>query len=231
MHNNKEIVLHHHLGLGDHFVCNGLVHEVSKDCDKIHLPTKQHNFNTVNCLYKDWDNIDVFPVIDEHRDILRHCAKHNLPLLKVGFEYLSACEEDANVCFYKQLGLDFSVRYTSFKLPKQISSSETLYDTLIHDKKDYCLIHQRSSTGNFFMNIETGLPVIEIKPGLTDNLLDYAKIIENATEIHCIDSSVINLVEGMPIQTNKLFFHTIKPDRTSFKFSDKWDIINYEREK
>jgi len=224
---NKEVVLHHHLGLGDHFVCNGLVHQVATTYDKIHLPAKLHNFNTVQCLYQDWDNITVFPVAVEHRDVIDYCNTKKLPVLRVGFEYLDTCELECNICFYEQLNLDFSIRYSNFKLPSHIPNSDKLYETLVHTKKDYVLLHQQSSIGKFFVDIKSKLPVIEIRPGLTENLLDYVKIIQNASEIHCIDSSVINLIDGMTHKTDKLFFHTIKP--TSFKFSDKWNIVKYTK--
>ena len=221
----KELCVHHHLGLGDHFVCNGLVHELSKKYFKIHLPSKKHNFDTVGCLYKDWDNISVFDVTDEYKDISTYCLKNNIPVLRVGFDYLNSCADFGNVCFYKQLGFDFSIRYTNFKLPNEVPNADTLYDNLVSSTKEYCLVHQQSSVGNFQINIQSDLPIIEIKPGFTNNLLDYVKIIKNATEIHCIDSSVINLVDGMSLETDKLFFHEIKT--CPWKISDKWNRIKY----
>jgi|15BtaG_2_1085339.scaffolds.fasta_scaffold08133_3 hypothetical protein len=221
----KELCIHHHLGLGDHFVCNGLVHEISKKYSKIHLPAKKHNFDTVDCLYKDWDNIFVFEVTDEYKDVAAHCLKNNIPVLKVGFDYLNICADFGNVCFYKQLGLDFSIRYTNFKLPNEIANADILYDKLAPPTEEYCLVHQQSSVENFQINIQSDLPIIEIKPGFTNNLLDYVKIIKNATEIHCIDSSVINLVDGMALETDKLFFHEIKT--CPWKISDKWNKIKY----
>ena len=37
---NKEFILHHHLGLGDSIVCNGMINYLSKDFEKIYLPVK-----------------------------------------------------------------------------------------------------------------------------------------------------------------------------------------------
>ena len=223
---NKEIVLHHHLGLGDHFVCNGLVHEATKYYSKVYLPAKLHNFKTVECLYKDWDNIIVFSVEDEYKDIQAYCSRHDLPILKVGFEYLNGCQECPSKCFYNQLGLSYSVRYDNFKLPPPTLDSQALYNQLVGTIGEYALIHQQSSVGTFVIKRESNLPVVEIKSGLTNNLLDYIKIIENAVEIHCIDSSVINLIEGMSVKTNKLFFHPIKKT-ASFEYSDKWKRVKY----
>ena len=226
MSSNKEVILHHHLGLGDHFICNGLVHECAKKYDKIHLPTKRHNLETVRCLYQEHDNIAVFPVLREHKDVRQYSIKNNLPILRIGFEHMEhRGSVPWNVWFYDQMEIPYDARYTSFQLPKLLPEAEKLYDTILQGKKEYCLIHQQSSIGKFFINLETDLPVIELQPGLTNNLLDYVKVIRNAQEIHCIDSSVINLIDSMDTETDKLFFHTAKP--ANVMLSDRWKVVKY----
>ena len=226
---NKEIILHHHLGLGDHFICNGLVHEFTEKYDKIHLPVKVHNFETVSCLYKDWNNINTFEVKEEYKDVQKYASENNLQILRVGHEHLkNRGKVPWNIYFYNQVGVKYSARYKSFRLPKKLPGADKLYKStlkMLQENKDYCLIHQQSSIGKFFINLDTKLPVIEIRPGITKNLLDYVKIIQNAKEIHCIDSSVVNLIDGMKTKTDKLFFHTAKP--ADIILSDKWKIIKY----
>ena len=43
------VVLHHHLGLGDHFICNGLVHSLLErnNWEELHLVCKPHYSKTV----------------------------------------------------------------------------------------------------------------------------------------------------------------------------------------
>jgi len=223
----REVVLHHHLGLGDHFVCNGLVHEAAKRHDKIHLPSKKRNFETVKCLYKDYSDIYVFQVENEYRDISEYCMKNKLPIIKIGFDYLLNSRAEPNVCFYEQAGLDYGLRYTSFKLPETIPNAQALYDKLVLSSVKYCLVHRQSSTGDFLINVNSALPIVEIESGMTNNLLDYVKIIQHAEEIHCIDSSVINLIDSIDTKTKKLYFHKIKPDIQGFKYSNRWNIITY----
>ena len=55
---NKELYLYHHLGLGDHIICNSLVRHYCKLYDKIYLFVKSHNYESVKFMYHDLNNIE-----------------------------------------------------------------------------------------------------------------------------------------------------------------------------
>ena len=58
----KTTYIHHHLGLGDHIVCNGLVRNLIKDIKgPIELACKHHNVSSVRQLYRN-SNIIIDPV-------------------------------------------------------------------------------------------------------------------------------------------------------------------------
>ena len=62
----KDLVFHHHTSLGDNFICNGIVHYYAENlCDTLHIPCHQKYFETIDCLYKDFDNIIVHPFNDD----------------------------------------------------------------------------------------------------------------------------------------------------------------------
>ena len=46
----KELIIYHHLGIGDHIVCNGLVNFISEN-HRIHLPVKKKYSQMVQHLY------------------------------------------------------------------------------------------------------------------------------------------------------------------------------------
>ena len=55
------------------------------------------------------------------------------------------------------------------------------------------------------------------------------KLIEEAQEIHCIDSSFIHLVERSETKA-KLFFHNIKNNKikgANLELVKNWEIIDY----
>jgi len=50
--------IYHHLGLGDHIICNGLVRELIKPEKKYKMFVKPHNHNIVKFMYRDLKNLD-----------------------------------------------------------------------------------------------------------------------------------------------------------------------------
>ena len=57
----KTVYLYHHLGLGDHIICNGLVRNYANKFN-IKLFTKSHNAGSVKFMYKDVPTIDIISV-------------------------------------------------------------------------------------------------------------------------------------------------------------------------
>lgn len=240
-----QIILHHHLGLGDHFVCCGLVNNISQQYEKLYLPCKKRNFETVKCLYSENKKVHLLKILnDEHREVYDYSKQLDLSVLKVGFNHpqFPMNPTDWYTAFYKQLSIDFTHRYSSFNLPKNIKNLEKVYQNVVGDIKEYILVHDSSSeTDQYDIDLfdwrdgdNSHLPVIKISDKVTDNLLEWMKVIENATEIHTVPSSVFFLIDSVfsNLKAN-LFYHRIRPGygNTMIVNSDlnnyKWNIVEY----
>ena len=57
--------IYHHLGLGDHIICNGLVRSLIKDEEMYVLFVKPHNRSTVEFMYRDLKNLSFIEGDDE----------------------------------------------------------------------------------------------------------------------------------------------------------------------
>ena len=103
----KEFVLHHHLGLGDTIICNGLVNFLSTKYSKIYLPVKENLFNTVQFLYSENKNLSLFKISNDSReeDIYKFALSKNVKILRVGYQNVK--DQPFNLAFYKQLGLPY----------------------------------------------------------------------------------------------------------------------------
>ena len=66
---SDEIILHHHLGLGDHITCNGLVNYLSEEFKTIYLPVKEKNFKTINYLYQDNPKIKLLKLLNKNSNL------------------------------------------------------------------------------------------------------------------------------------------------------------------
>lgn len=203
--NNKELYIYHHLGLGDHIICAGIVREYAKRYDYVYLFVKQHNKLTVNSIYYYDNNIVTVPLPSDTADaraveIINHGNKQTLV---VGFGDLNTVEP-FDQQFYKLAGVDFSKRWSKFNYYRNEISELALLDKLLpkerpvapfalrhHDVMRGYIIHEEKFT--------PGLPVVDLPhlPGYS--MTDYLALAACASEIHVIDSSFMFLLDSVSI--------------------------------
>jgi hypothetical protein len=218
----EKLYIHHHLGLGDYFVCNSIVRLLyKKKCFSITLAVKYKNFFTVKSLYQD---IDInYHIVGNDADCESN-YKFFDKYLRLGFENCNINSWESS--FYDQVGLNYSVRYAETYIPKNLDSQIKLFNDVILEKK-YAFCNTKCSEGIIDLNINTKLPKIFLEEK-TENILDWVKIIENASEIHTIDSSIFQLIKNLKLKSNK-FFYDIRDmgfARTNFTFEDNnWNLI------
>tara|TARA_B100000123_G_C25673048_1_gene402881 strand:+ start:68 stop:808 length:741 start_codon:yes stop_codon:yes gene_type:complete len=222
-----------HLGLGDHIVCNGLLNHFSESFSNIYLPVKSRDLDNINYLYKDNNKIKVFKIEHETEveDINNFAKKNNLTILKVGFKKR---KPPFNLSFYEQFDLPYSHSLNKFKITRDEDKEASLFEHLKNTydvEGPYQVVHNQSSYGKVDLQSNKDLPkiFIEKETDLHKNIFLYLKVIENAEEIHCLDSSFLHLVER--VNTNAdLFFHNIKKDGqkgAEVHLVKNWRIINY----
>jgi hypothetical protein len=217
----NHLYIHHHLGLGDHFVCNAIVRKLYKTNKfLIILAVKPNNIETVKSLYKDI-NIS-FDIINN--DIEAESKYKLFNFLRIGFENCNLKNWESS--FYEEIGLDYSERYSECYTPRSIENENNLYDSL-NINEEYAFCNNECSEGLIDIKIKTNLNKVFLKK-TTKSLLDWVKVIENASEIHTIDSSVFQLIKNLKLK-NKKFFYDIRNmgfSRTDFTFEDdKWSLI------
>lgn len=225
------ILLHHHLGLGDHIICNGLVHALIEKLriKTLFLMTKSRNTTTVGSLYMEHPNIILVELPESHEDqedlFASEWAKaNNIPLLRTAVT--NQKDEPFDSKFYIQFGLDPKTSWDRFTLPSNQESSQAKFKQLIRHK-NYCLIANTGSIGKFDLDVCTNLPTYEIDPYLFPSLLDWTEIIRHATEIHCIDSAVIHLVDRINTTAETLTYHDIGRGST-FQLRKNWTTKTYK---
>jgi len=223
---NEQIVIHHHFGLGDIIICNGLVNYVSSKVEKVYLPVEEKYFVQTQFLYKDNNKITVIEV--KNKKEIYKLFKH-LKILRVGFEKNYG---KFNKSFYDQLELPYKYSFNYFHIPKAYKKEEEL---LLHLKSfykikgKYNLIHNQSSYGkvDIKVNNDFGCVFVDKDSDIFQNLFLYTKVIEQATEIHCVDSSFLHLVERVNTDA-KLYFHykkTYNQSSEKLELKKNWNII------
>lgn len=213
------LLLHHHLGLGDHFVCNGLVRYIYTNYYKdIILVVKKHNYETVKTLYSDL-NIK-YMAVDSDCDVITNGYKY----IKIGFEYCDINNWEKS--FYDQLKIDYKNRYKYAFFPRNKDREDFIFNKF-NIKEDYAFCNRSFSGGNYNIDIKTKYKKIYLQK-ITDNILDWIGVIENAKEIHTIDTSVFQMIKNLNLKCNKYFYDIRQKngDGTPYSFDNQnWIII------
>jgi hypothetical protein len=204
------LYIYHHLGLGDHIICNGLVREVSRRYDRVYLFVKEHNWESVSFMYRDVSNLECLCEKDD-RAVEVFIKRNKIDnVLKIGFQRLDR-RISFDQSFYNQAGVDFAKRWTSFYVMRDQARERNLFNYFNLVEKEYIFLHEDRDR-KFVLKREhiqnQELRVVQPVKGVTDNIFDYCYILQNAREIHCIDSSFRLLADSLELNSRLLFHHT-----------------------
>lgn len=134
---------------------------------------------------------------------------------------------------YKLIGLDYTDWSDYFKFKRKSDKENELFYNVLNLKDDdkYCFISKNYGSPPNFMthNIkyDNNLKVIELSfiEGFT--LFDWCKVIEKATEIHTVDSSINYIIDKLNLSTENIFLHILPKIRGTAKhlFKTKYKHI------
>ena len=212
---NNQIYIHHHLGLGDHFHCNGVVRFLLKN----RYPNKQANLfakkkysQMVEFMYRDLEKLKIISISDDDKkefDEVNSYLKKDDILERIGFDYFLENKDKGktiDMLFYEQLKINYSDRFKLTYWKRDNTKEENLYNQLVK-KKDFVFIHDDPGR-NFIIsekNISKEFQII--KNSYQYSIFDYCKIIENAKEIHVMESSVRCMLEFLNTKNSKHFLY------------------------
>jgi len=214
--------IYHHLGLGDHIICNGLVRTIISGDENYSLFVKPHNFETVKFMYRDLKNITL--ILGDDKFCLEFLKDKENKII-IGFG--SNSEKSWDEYFYFQHNVDFLNRWDSFNVIRDFDRENLLYDKLNPNNEDYILIHSKGSDNIDRINYSVFNKEIKqiFVEKHTNNIFDYLTLVERAKEIHCIESSFQVMVDSFDLNNN-LYFHNNKNSRGfQHKIKNKWIIV------
>jgi hypothetical protein len=203
--------IHHHLGLGDHIICNGMVRHFCKKYDNIILFCYTHYYENVSYMYRDLENLEIFTFYSDEE--ITHFAKRNTTvennLIKPGFDDLDACLDRMTFdeAFYYLAGLDFSVRFDEFYIPRDLETEKEVCETLNPENEKYIFVLDDPKRG---YNIDMNKVSSEYKIITNDYrflMFDYISLLENAEEIHMMQTGFLDLVNCYKMDKPKIYRH------------------------
>jgi hypothetical protein len=190
-----------------------MVREFCAEYDRVTIFSKIHNVASVRAMFSDLQNLQVVTGDDTFAELYVRMNKDSYTdYKKIGFEGLNPnlgtsfdyqCYQIAKIPHEKRWGL-FKIPF-SFQKPQ----GDVPYIFLHEDKERGFLIDRQT--------LPEGAQIIEPRKG--DTIFGNISLILGATEIHCIDSSFLCLIDScneLRCSGAKLYFHQYA------RYSDKF---------
>jgi hypothetical protein len=218
--------IYHHLGLEDHIICNGIVRHYREIYEEVTVFCKLPYQTNVEYMYRDDNNIIVLP-ISKDSDVLNYINQNNLEsdLIIVGFnnpEFKNVKTFDKG--FYKTVNLPFEYRFSKFKFERNIEKESEVYNELNPNNEPYIYVHDDPQRG-FKIDrnkINSNLKIIENDKRFL--MFDMLKIIENATEVHSMQTGMKDLINSFNFNKPKFYLHWyVRP------YNDNYDSIGLNK--
>lgn len=241
--NRQGIYILCHQGLGDHVLCNGIYREYAQRYKKCIIPVVDKYYLTVKRMLSDVKNIQIVRFnnqfwafkMEAHANLLNLFGYDTLKLGIFGPDFFLDRTKRLDANFYHQAELSLNKRWDSFKIKRNFISEEKLFKYLIGNNKKYVFLHDDKKR-KFIVDsglLPKDVLIVEPDEKLKNkfSFFDYLKIIENASEIHCIESSFAALIESLEYSIPKYAHRYARPEakndfRHEFTYRSNWHVYN-----
>ncbi|MFW5701290.1 MAG: hypothetical protein ACOCWM_06325, partial [Cyclobacteriaceae bacterium] len=107
---------------------------------------------------------------------------------------------------YNIAGVDFNMKWDKFYVQRDYEKEKYVMNEVYGISLDekYIFIHDDKKRG-YRINFKSDMPVI--RPVVEFGVFDFLSIIENAFQVHCMDSCFLNMIDCMGLKNDNLFFH------------------------
>lgn len=257
----SNVCIVHHLGLGDQIMINGMVRHFLEKYSNVYIVVKDCHMESVKFMYRDTENVKYIVVSNTNPQFIWSQVKKIsdcdvIPLATYGvnddtWKFFTQTVQGNSFTnwahgVYIQAGLNPLYMYSKFKVNRDHERENELFNKSDLDLNEkYIFIHDDHFRERFNTKHRKDLKIF--KPGSfpidtrkeffscdNPNIFDYLKIIENAEEVHCMNSSYNWMIDLMKIgDSKKNFFHTYiahpyyVPNTVKTVFNDKiWTFVD-----
>lgn len=205
------------IGIGDHVICKGIFNNIPSKYDEIVNIVQEKYKNSLSHLYD--PNRVKFVNEQEFRELTKQGYFDNLnpeDFFLYGCSYVGKFEkyrvkpkdpdENFMIMHYEQAKIPIGDSWRHFSIDnRDIESENKLLKKYGHYKK---FIHNDPKRGFLIKQKYKLDEYIWPDPNITDNIFNWIGVIKNCEEIHCIDSSFLNIIDRLELNPNvKLYLH------------------------
>ena len=241
------LFIHHHLGLGDMIHCNGMVRRLLKDNDyeQLYVFTKKCHEKSVQWMYRDEERIVPIP-IDENKNeyeevkkaTIENVKEYNNEFLTIGHGSYKDKENNigpmpCDMVFYDQINMPYSVRFDDCYWKRDEDEENRVFNKLVNST-EYIFMHDDASRGYTIDSDNISKNFQIIKNDMSELIFNLGKVIENAKEVHLMESSIRCMVEHLKekiISNNvKMYLHNFRGGPFLNEQLNRWNGTNIKWE-
>ncbi len=232
---NETVVFHTHQGFGDLISCSPIVNSLSRNNPNKKFifitKSKSHAKNLRRFCIPDVDviNIDGYPInrgshakisfVDEWSN------SQGFTVTRSGFsKYYYNPTLPWDFAFYESVGVPYEDKTEHFWLDRnEVIEKDVAHRVAAPNEGKYAFVHDDPGRG-FALTPNTSLPVVR---NLIDvDIVDMAGILENATELHMMGSSLLCLTDLMqlPRENQSLYYYTFRDD-LNVRGCERWTKV------
>lgn len=234
------IIIAPHQGLGDHLICNGLYNFYAKKYGKVIILVKRSYFRELSNLLGNLKNVKLIKIPARYGwkfvRVIQVISKFfKIEFLGLGFYgenfFLEKIRFDHN--FYIQANVPFGLRWQPLNYKRNINRERELFNRLKCTPQKYLFLHEDIRRGYIIdrtklpRNIQIVEPLIYREHYL---LVDYRLVLENAMQIHIIESSFSAFIESIGLDTPLFAHRYARPEALyqfnhEFTYKQNWTIL------
>jgi hypothetical protein len=217
-----------HFGLGDAIITNGLVRYFCQQYDHIVYFCSDVYYDSIKYMFRDLNNLTCLNLGDHSWAVnaaQNFISTNNLTedVIHIGYEklYKEYTIRNPGAAFYKSLytmfDLDISFRFDNFFFKRNFEYENYIFNKLNPNNEQYIFViddanHHLGSIVIDDKKISSNYKIIKYDKSLnyTDEkflMFNYGKIIENAQEVHCIETGFLEFMVSMKF-TTPIFIHS-----------------------
>lgn len=213
--------------MGDMILVNAIIRQLAQD-QNVLLPCKRQNCESIQFMTRDLEGVALLAVDDDQKaDRLAEVAeKQGRDVLRLGmFADGPFDEQHWDREFYRVAGVPFEQRWSKWHVDRDLSRE------FEPPNEPYTFVHEDAKRG-FVIDSERcpddgPEQLIFATPNRSDNIFDYCRLIENAEEIHVIDSCFAILADSLTtLKAKRKVVHLYsRPNALPPTYRDGWEIL------
>lgn len=138
--------------------------------------------------------------------------KPGMGFYQVAWTYLEKQTTDVlQKCFYDFMEIDWKHRFISCYYSRDMQQEDRVFNKLNPDNEDYIFILDDASRGHS-MNMDKVANLNDknykvIYNDKNENMFYFGTILQNAKQVHVMESSLRSLIEVLPMEETELYYH------------------------